>query len=53
MMIGDPIYPPPESEASEKAYATLIGKVKERVVEMWHELRGEEPERVRAAIAAD
>ncbi len=41
MMIGDPIYPPPESEASEEAYAAHITKVKERVVEMWHELSGE------------
>ena len=42
MVIGDPIYPPPESQASEEAYAALIAKVKDRVVEMWKELRGEE-----------
>jgi long-chain acyl-CoA synthetase len=53
MMIGNPIYPPPESEASEKAYATLIGKVKERVVEMWHELRGEAAENEQMSKAAD
>jgi long-chain acyl-CoA synthetase len=42
MVFGDPIYPPPESEASEEAYGRLIGKVKERVVTMWQELRGAE-----------
>src|SRR5215470_10627965 len=41
MMFGDPVYPPPESHASEEAYAALIAKVKDRVVEMWKELRGE------------
>jgi 1-acyl-sn-glycerol-3-phosphate acyltransferase len=53
MVIGDPVYPPPESQASEEAYAALIGKVKQRVVEMWHELRGEEPELSAEAKAAD
>ena len=42
MKFGDPIYPPPEAQASEEAYAQLIGKVKERVVEMWDELHGVE-----------
>jgi len=42
MMFGDPIFPPPESEASEGAYAQLIDKVKERVLAMWKELRGGE-----------
>jgi len=50
---GDAIYPPPESEASEEAYAAFIGKVKERVVEMWKELRGEEAETAPIAKAAD
>jgi long-chain acyl-CoA synthetase len=53
MTFGDPIYPPPESAASEEAYAHLIGKVKERVVEMWKELRGETEEAAPQAKAAD
>jgi long-chain acyl-CoA synthetase len=53
MVIGDPIHPPPEADASEAAYTALIGKVKERVVEMWHELRGEKAEAVPEAKAAD
>ena len=53
MIIGDPIYPPPESAASEEAYATLIAKVKNRVVEMWTELRGEQPQELPQAKAAD
>src|SRR6202007_2667061 len=32
MKFGDPIYPPPEAQASEEAYAQFIGEVKERVV---------------------
>ncbi|MFZ0284642.1 MAG: AMP-binding protein [Terriglobales bacterium] len=39
MEIGDPILPPPETEASEAAYEKLIAKVKARVVEMWKELQ--------------
>jgi long-chain acyl-CoA synthetase len=53
MMFGTPIYPPPESEASEEAYAALIGRVKERVVEMWKELRGDTEEASPEAKAAD
>lgn len=53
MMFAEPIYPPPESEASEEAYAALIAKVKERVVQMWKELRGEEGESAPKAKAAD
>ncbi len=41
MMFGDPIIPPPESEASEVAYEKLTADLKARVVEMWHELRKE------------
>jgi long-chain acyl-CoA synthetase len=41
MVFGDPIYPPPESEASEQAYAQLMAKVKDRVVAMWEELQDE------------
>jgi long-chain acyl-CoA synthetase len=50
---GDPIYPPKESEASEQAYAQLTAKVKERVVEMWKELRGKVHEEEPEAKAAD
>jgi 1-acyl-sn-glycerol-3-phosphate acyltransferase len=54
MVIGDPIYPPPASEASEEAYSALISRVKDRVVEMWKVLRGEESEsETEEAKAAD
>lgn len=53
MMIGDPVYPPPESQASEEAYAAMISKVRERVLAMWKELRGDELEPVTEAKAAD
>jgi 1-acyl-sn-glycerol-3-phosphate acyltransferase len=36
---GDPIFPPPKSDASEAAYDQLTTKVKDRVVEMWGGLR--------------
>jgi hypothetical protein len=39
MVIGDPILPPPESEASEAAYEKLTADVKARIVTMWDELR--------------
>jgi long-chain acyl-CoA synthetase len=39
MTIGNPIFPPPESQASEAAYEKLTGEVKERVVAMWEQLR--------------
>jgi long-chain acyl-CoA synthetase len=53
MTIGDPIYPPPEKEASEEAYAQLISRVKNRVVDMWKELRGETGEELTQSKAAD
>jgi long-chain acyl-CoA synthetase len=37
--IGDPIYPPPENEATEEAYEYLTAHLRARVVEMWEELR--------------
>jgi long-chain acyl-CoA synthetase len=40
IVFGDPIIPPPESEASEAAYETLTAKLRARVVEMWASLRG-------------
>jgi long-chain acyl-CoA synthetase len=37
--IGDPILPPPESDASEEAYEKLTADLKARIVGMWQELR--------------
>lgn len=39
MVFGDPIFPPPESEASEDTYQRLTADVKARVVGMWEKLR--------------
>jgi long-chain acyl-CoA synthetase len=39
LKFGKPILPPPESEASEEAYAKLTADLKTRVVEMWQELK--------------
>ncbi len=39
MVFGDPIYPPPESEASEQAYEKLTANLKARIVAMWEGLR--------------
>jgi len=39
MAIGNPIWPVPETEASEAAYAALTGKLRAQVVEMWEQLR--------------
>jgi long-chain acyl-CoA synthetase len=36
--IGEPMQPPPESEASEEAYAKFTTELKKRVVEMWEAL---------------
>jgi long-chain acyl-CoA synthetase len=36
---GDPIFPPPETDASETAYTELTSTLKARVVGMWEELR--------------
>jgi len=38
---GDPMFPPPESAASEEAYEKLTADLKSRVVEMWNNLRKE------------
>ncbi len=40
IVIGDPIMPPPESEASEEVYEKLTAELKSRVVTMWERLRG-------------
>jgi len=39
MVFGDPISPPPESEASEAAYEKLTADLKAQIVELWEELR--------------
>ncbi len=39
MAFGDPMLPPPESEASEAAYEKLTADLKKRIVEMWEGLR--------------
>ncbi len=39
MIIGDPILPPPEAEASEAAYEKLTADLKARTVGMWEGLR--------------
>ena len=39
MAFGDPIIPPPESDASEEVYEKLTAELKSRVVKMWEELR--------------
>ena len=44
MAFGDPIYPPPEAEASEAAYEKLTAELRERVVEMWEGLRKDHPQ---------
>jgi long-chain acyl-CoA synthetase len=40
VVVGDPIYPPAEGEASEEAYAQLTAELKRRIVGMWEGLRG-------------
>jgi long-chain acyl-CoA synthetase len=37
---GNPILPPPESQASEEAYEKLTAELRSRVVSMWDDLRG-------------
>ena len=39
VLFGDPIFPPPESDASEDAYLALTEKVRSRIVAMWEQLR--------------
>jgi len=46
--IGTPMKPPPESTASEEAYAKFTAELREKVVEMWEELRGEHPAKASA-----
>jgi 1-acyl-sn-glycerol-3-phosphate acyltransferase len=44
MKIGKALMPPPESAASEEAYAKLTAELKAKVVEMWDELRNKKAE---------
>lgn len=39
MAFGDPMLPPPESEASEAAYEKLTAALKKRIVELWEGLQ--------------
>ena len=39
MVFGDPIAPPPESDASEVVYEKLTADLKARIVAMWENLR--------------
>jgi long-chain acyl-CoA synthetase len=39
LAFGDPIVPPPESDASESAYEEMTAELRARVVNMWEELR--------------
>ena len=39
LRFGDPIFPPPESGASEAAYEKLTAELKARIVAMWENLR--------------
>jgi long-chain acyl-CoA synthetase len=39
MAFGDPLFPPPESEASEETYEKLTAELKASVVRMWKELQ--------------
>ena len=50
IVFGAPIYPPQQYEASEAAYEKLTVQLKQRVVEMWEELRASN-EKARAATA--
>jgi long-chain acyl-CoA synthetase len=43
IVFGDPIFPPPDSEASETAYDKLTVELKARVVAMWERLRKSNP----------
>jgi long-chain acyl-CoA synthetase len=39
MVIGDPMFPPAESEASEATYEKLTAELKARIVALWEKLR--------------
>jgi long-chain acyl-CoA synthetase len=51
MSFGDPIYPPTETEASEAACDRLTMELRNRVVQMWMELRNETEAKFRTTAA--
>jgi long-chain acyl-CoA synthetase len=51
IQFGNPIYPPPEAEASEAAYEKLTADLKSRVVEMWNGLRSRSKQETSATTA--
>jgi long-chain acyl-CoA synthetase len=51
MSFGNPIYPPTETEASEAAYDRLTTELRNRVVQMWMELRNGTEAKFRASLA--
>jgi long-chain acyl-CoA synthetase len=51
MSFGDPIYPPTETDASEAAYDGLTMELRNRVVQMWMELRNGTEAKFRATAA--
>jgi long-chain acyl-CoA synthetase len=53
MTFGDPIYPPPNAEPTESDYSQLTSLLRERVVQMWMNLRGTKPKDASLAAAAD
>jgi long-chain acyl-CoA synthetase len=53
MVFGDPIFPPPESEASEDAYQQLTADLKARVVEMWEKLRKRDSDASTGGLSAE
>jgi long-chain acyl-CoA synthetase len=46
--IGKPLQPPPESQASEETYAKFTAELKEKVVEMWNDLRRDKRQKASA-----
>ena len=53
MVFGDPIFPPPESEASEAAYQQLTADLKARVEEMWEKLRKRDSDASTGGLSAE
>ena len=48
--VGDPIEPPTDAGANEKVYENLTRELKQSVMDMWLELRGEKPVREEVAV---
>jgi len=45
MAVGNPIFPPPAFEATEKVYQEFTDRLKDRIVAMWNSLRSERENR--------